>query len=1059
MSLPHFSVKQPVLVNLSVALLIIGGLFSYSRMPKDQFPAVSIESIMVTTVLPGASPKEMEQLVTIPLEEEIAKVDEIKEMTSVSGDGISTIVLEMEPGIDNMFEKVTEIQNQIAIVKDFPNEAEKPVVREMKVSFETITVSIVGQAPERELKEFVEDLEAELKLLPGVEEIDIAGLRQREIWVECDPARLHSYGLSLADVARVLRQRNLNLPGGAIRMGRGEFSVRTEAEFRTLEDILETVIIQDGEHGYVRVRDVATVADTFEDRRSLARLDGAPSVNMIIRKDKKSDAIKLVGRIREVVRRFEDRLPAGLSLRFVNDASREVRGRLKALYQNLGLGLALCLATLWLFIGLRAGLFVAVGLPVALLTTFIFINAYGYSINMLVLFGLILVLGLLVDDAIVVCENIYRHVESGMPLREAAVRGAEEVTWPVVATVLTTVAAFLPLLLMTGVLGKFMSVIPVVVSLALMASLMECLIVLPSHVAEWGGGGDVEEPPRHQPRAWVGLLTRLYSRTIAFLMRWRYPVVALTVLTAVFTLYLAYMRMDFILFGGRDLEAFSLELETPPGSSLEETTRVLTELEAAALVVRPQAPEIETMRSRVGSINRSSFSSAAGTNFGQITFQLLPLTERERLGQVVKDQIRDAVRHVAGARTMTFEDARRGPPVGKPIQARIKGDNFDTLKAIAGEVKDFLKATPGVKDAMDNFPPGKDEVRPILDLEKVAALNLDVRTIATEIRGAFDGLEATKIHDGNEEIDVMVKYDAAHRRSLTNLSEMHFATPAGMIPFANIGRMERREGYAAISHHEQRRAINVLADVVEGQTTSLAVNRLLAERFGDLPQRYPGYSIDLGGEFEDTRESLISMLQAFIITIVLIYVILGGLFQSFVQPFIVMFSIPFAFIGVIVGFFLMNEPLGMFSIIGVIALCGIVVNDSLILIDFVNARRRLGLGRVDSVVHAGVTRLRPILLTSLTTLAGLSPMVFGLFGVDQFLRPMAMAIAWGLGFSTILTLCIIPCVYGIFDDFAIWLAGHPLGLTRRQWRQMRAEADRPEVAPPAGPLKPSPAEG
>lgn len=1041
MSIPSFSVKQPVLVNLIVILILVGGTFSYRNMAKDRFPDVSVEMIMVQTIMPGASPKEIEQLITTPLEEEIAKVDEIDSIVSVSSEGASIIAIELEAGVADVFEKLTEIQNQIELVQGLPTQAENPIVTEIKIAFDTITIGLVGSAPEHEVKRFADDLEDELKSISGVEEVRIDGLRDREIWIEVDPFRLNAYRLSLADVTGAVRRRNLNLPGGLIRMGRGEFVVRTEAEYHNLEEILDTVINESEEGGFVFLRDVATVANTFEERKTLARLDGESSINLVVKKDKKSNALTVVEEVRKVAAEFEARLPAGLSMKLVDDSSVEIRDRLNSLYGNLSLGLVLVVFTFTVFIGWRAALMVAAGLPVAFLATFVFMNAYGYTINLMSLFSLILVLGLVVDDAIVVCENVYRHMEMGVPLKEAAVKGTEEITMPVIATVLTTIAAFLPLLLMGGVLGKFMGIIPVVVSLALAASLVECLFILPAHISEWGASRDSAQAVHKSP-AWVKALAHTYSRIVSVVLTLRYGVVALTMVVGFSCLWIAQNRMDFILFGGRDLRYFTLAVEAPPGASLEETARILRQLEDRAIEILPDAPEIKHIRTRVGGLSTQRMNFASGSNIGEIGIELVKLSERERMGQAVKNQLRENIQDVSGARTLTFEDAREGPPVGKPVQIRVRGDNFETLKEISDQVQAYLATIDGVKDIKDNFPPGKDEIRPVLDLERVAMLDLNVRSIANEVRAAFDGVVATTIHDGEEEVDVVVKYDAQYRRSIADLSEMQFSTPMGMVPFSNFGKIERRKGFSSITHYDQKRSISVLADVVtegEGATTSQAVNLAAIEAFSDIPERYPGYTLTFGGEYQDTGDSLADLQRSFIITIILIYVILGSLFSSFIQPLIVMFAVPFSFIGAIVGFYILDEPLGMMAIIGVIALAGIVVNDSLIFIEFINQRRRAGVERRQSILDAGAARLRPILLTSITTIFGLMPITLGLFGADPFLRPMALSIVSGLTFSTVLTLIVIPAVYAIADDFSRVVVRRPLGISREQYRQFKEQ--------------------
>lgn len=1035
----HLAVRKPVLVNLVLLLVLVGGIVSYREMPKDQFPDVSVEAVSVTTVMPGASPKEMEQLLTIPMEEEIAKIDDIDEMNSLSAEGISNIFVGFYPGVD-IFEKITEIQNQIEKVERFPEEAENPVVQEIKVDFPTLALSVVGTAPEREIKEFVDDLEDEIKNLPGVDEVRVAGLREREIWVEVDPYRLHSYGLSLAAVSQALARRNLNLPGGLVRMDRGEFSVRTEAEFEDVEQIRDTILLGSGREGYVRIRDLGRVTDTWAERSSLARLDGKPAVTLTVKKTQDSNALEVVTAVREKVAELEPRMPAATSITITDDTSVDIRNRLGSLYSNMLVGLFLVIGSFTLFIGWRPALMVAAGIPVAFLATFVLLNAWGYSVNMLVLFSLILVLGLVVDDAIVVSENIYRHVEKGMPLRQAAVYGARQITWPVLATVLTTVAAFLPLLLMSGVLGRFMSIIPIVVTLALAASLFEAFFILPAHIAEWGGhGGSVGARHSREARPWLSVVERAYKRSLAFFIRFRYFTVAGVIALAFFTMNLAYTRMEFILFGGQDLEGFAVGIEAPTGASLHETERIMREVEREALVLADETAEIEHVRSEAGSLMRSDFDRQVGSHLAEVSIDLVDFDARERTGHEIKDILRSRIQDVTGARSLSFEETRQGPPVGKPVAVRVKGDNFEVLRGIADQVKAKLRSMEGVKDIVDSFPAGKDEVRPELDQDKLAALGLDVRTVATEVRGAFEGIEATRVYDGNDELEIMVKYAEPYRRSLAGLEEMKFATAGGLVPFSNIGEMIRQPGYSQITHHNQKRTIQVSADIVEELTNSRRVNEALMAEFAGLEREHPGYTLDFGGEYEDTQESLQSMMRAFLVTIVLIYVILGGLFQSFLQPFIVMFAVPFAFIGVVIGFFLMGQPMGMFSTIGIIALAGIVVNDSLILIDFINRERGRGSGRDRSILRAGAARLRPILLTSITTILGLTPMSLGLFGVDEFLKPMAMAIAWGLCFATALTLVVIPCVYRIFDDVSMLLFKRPLGAAGRDTEDLLAE--------------------
>jgi len=1047
MSLGSFSVRHGVLLNIFVILVCVWGVMSFLNMPRDLFPDVTTESIMVTTIMPGASPKEIEELITIPIEEELIKVDQVDELISSSGEGASTIFMTFETGVDNFFEKVTDVQNNVNRVRDLPEDAEKPVVQEIKVAFDIITVSLVGDAPELDMREFAERLDDEIKLIDGVQEIDITGLREREVWIEVDPSRLNAYGLSLSQVAAAVRARNLNLPGGMIRMGRGEFSVRTEAEYKNLDQILETVVKQDGEEGYVYLRDIATVKNTFEERKSLSRLDGRPAITLMVKKDKKSNAITLVEKVRAKVDEMRPQAPPGTDVTVIDDRSLEIKNQLDSLGSNLMTGLILVVIIITISIGWRASLLVGSGMLMAFLATFVFMDLFGYTINMLTLFGLIMVLGMLCDDAIVVCENVYRYYEAGMPLKEAAIRGVDEIAWPVIASVSTTVAAFLPLGMMTGVLGQFMGVIPVVVALALVASLFEALLILPAHIYEIGSPKkSASSNKKAGPPRWMIALNSMYEGFIGFCLRIRYLVLPIAGAVAVFAVYVATNHMDFILFGGRDLQAFSLAIETPSGSSLRETTRVLQEVEEKALELQKTTPEMEYVRMRVGSLQTApGMMGQASSNVGEVQVKLVPLYERTRLGQDIREEYRAMVTDATGYRTMNFEDRSNGPPVGKAVQVRVRGENFDTLREIAEIVKAELRQIEGVTDIMDNFPPGKEELRPKLDMEKVSALGLDVRQVATEVRGAFDGLMATTIHDGKDELDVMVKFKEDSRNSSSNLKDILFSTPSGLIPLSSIGEMERAPGVAQISHFNARRTINVLADVSEEMTsygkkmTSKLANEMLAERLKGLEDKYPGYTLSFGGEFEDISESLDSLMRAMLIAVILIFMILGGIFDSFVQPFIVMFTVPLGFIGVVFGFWIMNEPLGMFAIIGIIGLAGIVVNNAIILIDFINERRRAGADRRQSIIEAGSVRLRPILLTSITTVLGLMPMTINLFGVDPLMKPMALAVSWGLIFATALTLVVIPCLYSIFDDFYWLILRRPLGISGDQWAELKEQ--------------------
>jgi multidrug efflux pump subunit AcrB len=586
--------------------------------------------------------------------------------------------------------------------------------------------------------------------------------------------------------------------------------------------------------------------------------------------------------------------------------------------------------------------------------------------------------------------------------------GTKEVTWPVIAAVTTTAAAFIPLLMMSGTLGKFFGIIPKVVTFALFASLVEALFILPSHVADFAK----PIPARRSQRmadGWLQGLTRGYLRLLNFTLDRRYLCVSSAVALAAGCIAFAYTFMPFVLFPARDVEEFGVTIKMPVGTKLEETGRVVTQLERAALEVI----------GRVGTGQLADYDFRTGTHIGQVVLDLTDRFDRERSGLEIVSEYRETIAGIPGPAEVNFLEWREGPPVEPAVEIHLRGDEFGVLRAIADDIKAYLASTEGTRDITDNFEAGKHEARIIVDEEKAYLLGLDVATIGYTIRYAVDGGIASSVHDRGEEIDLRVILREEYRRHLEDIEEMRFRNREGaLIPFKNFGRIERKPGYTNINRRDRKRAITVSANVDENVITSVEINRLLRDRYQDLGQRYPGYAIRFSGEYEETQEQVVALTKAFGVAILLIYAILGSLFRSFAMPLVVMLAVPFSFIGVVVGFYVMGEPLGLMSIIGIIGLAGIVVNNSLILVDFINKGREAGLPRRDATLRACRLRLRPVILTSVTTIFGLLPLGVGLFGLSPFLTPIAMAIVWGLTFSTFLTLLLVPGLYAIVDDIA-----------------------------------------
>jgi len=1016
----EFSVRQPVLVNLLVILLLVAAFVTYSYMTKEKFPDVSLDEVWVHTSYPGVSPEEIERLVTIPIEDEVAGIDGIEDITSVSSEGYSQIKIDFESGIEDFPGKIQEVQNRVNRVEDLPEDAETPEVEEEEWTTIAVVASLSGEIPENTLRRLSDDLEDDLLDIPGVDAVTVIGRRDREIWVEADPGRLESYELSLADVILSLRNKNLDVPGGTLGSGREEFLVRTMGEAETLEQIERVIIRSTAEGGHVYLRDVAKVNDTFEEATTEGRLNGEKAISLMVTKSKTGDTIRIVRAVKALKRRYQDeRLPDAVTLTLTNDASVDISSNLNALYGNGAVGLVLVLIVLCVFVGLRPALLTAVGLPVAYSIAILLMQYFGITINMLSLFGLILVLGIVVDDAIIICENSCRHIEEGRSPAEAAVIGTKEVTWPVIAAVSTSAAAFIPLLLMSGTLGKFFGIIPKAVAFALLASLVEALFILPSHIADFA-----KPIPAHRAErmadGWLQRLTRSYLRLLHFTLDRRYSCVSAVIALAAGCIAFAYLFMPFVLFPARDVEEFGVTIKMPVGTKLEETSRVVAQLERAALELPEE--EVYAVIGRVGTGQLANYDFLTGSHIGQVVLDLTDRFDRRRSGREIVNEYREAIAEIPGPTEVNFLEWREGPPVEPAVEIHLRGDEFEVLRTIADDIRAYLSGIEGTRDITDDFEPGKQEARIIVDEEKAYLMGLDMATIGYTIRYAIGGGIASSIHDRGEEIDLRVLLREESRRDLEDIEDMRFRNRMGaLVPFKNFGRIERQPGYTNINRRDRKRAITVSANVDENVITSVEINRLLKDRYQDLGRSYPGYAMRFSGEYEETQEQLIAMAQALGVAILLIYAILGSLFKSFSMPLVVMLAVPFSFIGVVVGFFVMGEPLGLMAIIGIIGLVGIVVNDSLILVDFINNGREAGLDRRDATLRACRLRLRPVILTSVTTIFGLLPLALGLFGVSAFLTPIAVAIVWGLAFSTFLTLLLVPGLYAIVDDIAGWV--------------------------------------
>ncbi len=1026
MKISEFSVKHSLFVNLISVFILIAGLFTLYvyKINREAFPDVSFDWVIVSTFYPSSPPEEIEKLVTVPIEKELKGVDGIEEMTSSSVENNSNILLKISQDVKDKRKVVNDIRQAVDRVVDLPFDAEEPVITEVTSGeIPVIEIALSGELTESQLQQYTEDLEDIIEDVPGVSRVSRRGFRDKEVWVEVEPEKLEDMHVSLSEIMTALAKRNASIPGGKLRADK-EFNIRTTGEFYTVEEI-ENVVIRANELGnWLKVKDIANVRFSFEDEDVVNKSFGTRSINLTVIKRQTGDAIKIVDQVQRETEKFLKQADPKLKVSYINDISFYIKRRLGVLKNNGVLGLILVCGVLLVFLNYRIAILTAIGLPIAFCATLAIMGIMGISINLITMFGLIVVLGMLVDDGIIVAENCSRYLEGGMDPRQAAIAGTQEVVKPVTATIITTIAAFAPLMFMQGMLGKFVWGIPLVVIIALSASLFEALVILPSHFADFVKGKI--KPKKELP--WFNKIVVFYTRLINRALSYRYWVVSGLIVLLVLTFLLA-SRMPFVLFGSEEgIEQFYIRVEAPVGTNLYATNKLIEEVEKK--VDEMPKDEIEAYTTQVGLLGQSWMFDPygdQGSHMAQITIYLTPHTQRKRSVNNIIDDLRDRVKMVEGFDKLYFEKEQEGPPVGKPVSVEIRGEDFSVIEEIANKVITFLEGLDGVTDIDSDYEVGRGEIRVVVDEEAATSAFLSMGEVAASIRNAFRGGVATSIKPtkAEEEIDVLVRFPEELRNKREAFDKILVANKFGnLIPLTKIAHLEDKLALARVKHLDGKRVVTIRAEVDKKKITSLKANQLISKEFKDITAQYPGYRLSLGGEQEENVKAARSFGVAFLLAALLIFFILAATFNSLIQPLVVMTAIPFGLIGVIWAFFFHRMSLSFFMMMGVVGLTGVVVNDSIVLVEFINNLRRKGTQRRESIVQAGQLRLRPVLLTTITTALGLTPTAYGIWGGDPFLRPMALTIVWGLICATVLTLVVIPCIYAIIDDIDLRVTGH-----------------------------------
>ncbi|MBW6516640.1 MAG: efflux RND transporter permease subunit [Candidatus Cloacimonetes bacterium] len=1029
MSIADLSVRNPVFVNLIVVLIFVVGIYSMIIIPKEEMPQVDFGSSVIIVMYPGVSPEEIEQLIIDKIEAQIASVDGIDFIHSRAEEGRATIRVVFEPRIDPD-KAYDDLVAELAKVTDLPADAFDPTI--IRINMREVNsmaqIAMSGDYSPNSMRQIAEQLQEGLQNIRHVARIDVFGTRDRQIWIEGDAARLEHYGLSLNDLIDTIRLRNMNVPAGTIKSGRMELIVRTVGQFNSLEEIARLVVNSDPQGRFVRIEDVATIRDTLENVVTISKLDGRESVNMSLYKKADGNIISVMNEVRQYVAEFQESIP-GLQITIRNDGSEDVKTSLLTLGNSALLGIILVFITLFIFLGWRNATLAAWGIPFSFLLTFILMQISDITMNQLTLFGLVLVLGMIVDNAIVVIENMHRQLEMGYCQKTSAVKGTNEVMIPVIASAATTAAAFLPLLLMEGVMGQFMRVFPLVITAALAASLFQSLFILPAHLSLFTKPLDEK---KKKSKILIYLVTR-YRRTLIFVLKHRVK----SVLGFIFVFILAVLAMmsglvKFEFYPQPPPTTIALQIQTPDGTNIETTNRIVSQVENYILNME-ESRDIKSLVTNVGSM-RTQNRMERRSSYSQIAIELIDYREMKYTHDEIRNAIRRYIDAVPGIYTYNFDVFRAGPPVGRDVEIRIRGDNLDRLQQISGIVQDELRNIPGVVDIGDSFAEGKQELRIIPIQDRLSMYGLTVAQFAMYVRTALTGSTVSAYRgDGFKEYDVVVMMKEEYVDELSKLQNLTIRPPGRTpIQLADLAEFEIDTGLASIEHRNRRRVVTITANAGfyeengrrvrrrPGEVTEILMGSRIRGTEGVLSGfegRFPGYQIEFGGMQEEQARSYRSLYLAFAVALLLVYTILATQFRSYVQPLIVMMTIPFAFIGVVFGLVVTQLPFSLNTFIAVIALAGVVVNNSIILVDFVNKERDKGIDRWNSLINAGSVRLRPILLTTITTIMGLVPMMLSTARSSVVWKPMAVSISFGLAFSTMLTLFLIPTIYSLLDSF------------------------------------------
>ena len=1013
----NFLVRQKKFALVfSLAFIAIGTL-AVVGMQRDQFPAVDFEILSVTTAYPGASPEDVEKAVTNAIEKELSSVGGIKETTSTSREGLSTIIVTLEADLKDVTTVKNDVRNAVNRVKSYPDEVtDLPQVVDFNVSeFPIITINIDGSMIDyEESRQITDSLETALLKIKGVASIDKSGYRDSEIQIKVNPAKLDKYNMSINEVITAISSRNARFTVGDNNQQDLEKNIVILSEFENVNDIKNVVIKSSFDGPVIRLNDIAEVFRGEEEESSITRVNGTKGFILQIKKTGQADIIRTAKRVKERVSELQEYYPEEINIFFTDDASLAVANRIDIILKNGYIGLALVLVVLGAFLSLKTAFWVAVSIPVTLLGTVAFMGLTGNTINLISLSGFIIVLGIVVDDSIVIAESIHHYKAKGGDLYKNVVMGLKRVILPVITTIISTMLVMSSFFLMSGTLGKFIYVLPVVVIFALGISFLEITFALPAHLSTQ----KVEKQ-----KTWFIPFENLYNRMMHHVLRWRYLIVPMFVALLVYSAMFAAKNIPFDLFPSRGATVIFANIDTPNGSSAYYTENIVIEVEN--IIANEIGEDLESFTSKIGALT---------TNFASIEITLVPTSDRERPAEDMEDRLEELVANIQGADKIDITLIAPGPPRGADIEVTFVSENDSQRNLAANRFEEILNSIDGVDDIDRDDNIGKPRIETVLDFDEMARLGVDYQSVYRHLRTAFSGSFVTDVTIAGKDEDVRV-YIGENDYTENFIKSTSIKNRQGnLIPMSQFSELREIKGEPDYNHFDGDRSIKLSASIDERVTTKTKTLSASLEEL-NLAIEYPQVSIITAGGAQEQIDSLRDFLYAFIVAIIGIFLILAILFNSYSQPLLVLASFPFALIGVIWAFYFHGESLSFFALTGALGLMGVIVNDSLVMVSHLNYIKHKSSQLEDKIIWVAKgsrDRLRAVVLTTLTTMAGVLPLAYGVGGTDEFLQPMVLALGYGLMFGTLLTLVLLPCMYLMNYDFINMLGRVKSKLTRKK---------------------------